>query len=212
VLTPRSLKTEYAARPLGVDVNRPRFSWVATAPGYGAAQTAYQLLVASAPELLTPESADVWDSGKVDSARTFGVEYDGPTAARTRYYWTVRLWDEVAGEWAAPEWFETGLRDEGFGSAQWIGGPTDSAPLLRREFAVDGTVRRARLYASGLGYAELRINGQAVSDAVLDPGFTAYDHTVLYGTHDVTGLLSAGDNVVGAELGRGFFGMTSANV
>ncbi|NIK60744.1 family 78 glycoside hydrolase catalytic domain [Kribbella shirazensis] len=214
MLTPRSLKTEYAVRPLGVDVPRPRFSWVADAPGYGATQTAYQLLVASAPELLTPERTDVWDSGKVESARTFGIEYDGPTAARTRYHWTVRLWDGrgQAGEWAAPEWFETGLLDEGFGAAHWIGGATDSAPLLRRAFTVDGTVRRARLYSSGLGYADLRLNGGAVSDAVLDPGFTAYDHTVLYVTHDVTELLRAGDNVVGAELGRGFFGLTSVNV
>lgn len=213
MLTPRSLKTEYAAQPLGVDVPRPRFSWVAVAPGYGATQTAYQILVASAPELLTPESADVWDSGQVESARTFGIEYGGPAAARTRYHWTVRLWspDEV-GEWAEPSWFETGLLDEGFGAAQWIGGTTDSAPLLRRGFTVDGTVKRARLYASGLGYADLRLNGHAVSDAVLDPGFTAYDRTVLYVTHDVTSLVRAGDNVVGAELGRGFFGLTSVNV
>ncbi|MFF0271374.1 family 78 glycoside hydrolase catalytic domain [Kribbella sp. NPDC004536] len=212
MLIPRSLKTEYAVRPLGVDVSRPRFSWVAEAPGYGAVQAAYQVLVASAPELLTPERADVWDSGTVESARTFGIAYDGPITARTHYYWTVRLSDEQPGEWAAPEWFETGLLDEGFETARWIGGTTDSAPLLRRGFAVDGTVRRARLYASGLGYADLRLNGQAVSDAVLDPGFTAYDRTVLYVTHDVTDLLQAGDNVVGAELGRGFFGLTSVNV
>ncbi|WP_238174168.1 family 78 glycoside hydrolase catalytic domain [Kribbella kalugense] len=214
MLIPRSLKTEYAVQPLGVDVSRPRLSWVATASGYGATQTVYQILVASAPELLTPDQADVWDSGKVESARTFGVEYGGPSAARTRYHWTVRLWDglDEAGEWAAPEWFETGLLDEGFGNAQWIGGQTDSAPLLRRAFAVDGVVRRARLYASGLGYADLRVNGQAVTDAVLDPGFTAYDRTVLYSTHDVTALLEAGQNVVGAELGRGFFGLTSPNV
>jgi alpha-L-rhamnosidase len=175
VLISRSLKTEYADRPLGVDVPRPRFSWIAEAPGYGATQSAYQILVASAPELLIPEQADVWDSGKVESARTFGVEYNGPAAARTRYHWTVRLWDgnDQGGEWATPEWFETGLLDEGFGSAQWIGGTTDSAPLLRRAFTVDGTVRRARLYSSGLGYADLRLNGHAVSDAVLDPGFTA---------------------------------------
>ncbi|GAA3090035.1 family 78 glycoside hydrolase catalytic domain [Kribbella aluminosa] len=212
MLIPRSLKTEYTVRPLGVDVPRPRFSWVADAPGYGATQAAYQVLVASAPDLLTPERADVWDSGRVESARTFGIEYDGPMAARTRYYWTVRLSDDQPGEWAAPEWFETGLLAEGFGTAQWIGGVTDSAPLLRRGFAVDGTVRRARLYASGLGYADLRLNGHPVSDAVLDPGFTAYDRTVLYVTHDVTELLRAGDNVVGAELGRGFFGLTSVNV
>src|SRR3546814_10810231 len=47
--------------------------------------------------------------------------------------------------------------------------------------------------------------------AVLDPGFTAYDQTVLYVTHEVTELLGQGDNVLGAELGRGFFGMTTPN-
>ncbi|TDD18275.1 hydrolase [Kribbella turkmenica] len=209
-----TLRTEYAERPLGTDVRRPRFGWVATAPGYGATQTAYQILIASAPELLTPESADVWDSGKVTSSRTVGVEYDGPPlTARTRYHWTVRLWDgqDLVGPWVAPEWFETALLDEGFAGARWIGGATDGAPLLRRLFAVGGAVKQARLYACGLGYAELRLNGHRVGDAVLDPGFTDYDHTVLYVTHDVTDLLQSGDNVVGAELGRGFFGLTTPN-
>jgi alpha-L-rhamnosidase len=151
----------------------------------------------------------------VSSSRTFGIEYDGPPPApRTRYHWTVRLWDGLdrEGDWAAGEWFETGLLDEGFRAARWIGGPTDSAPLLRRVFTVDGTVRSARLYASGLGYADLRLNGRPVNDAVLGPGFTAYDRTVLYVTHDVTDLVSSGENVVGAELGRGFFGLTTPNV
>ncbi|MEU4197666.1 family 78 glycoside hydrolase catalytic domain [Kribbella sp. NPDC026611] len=208
-LTATTLKTEYAVRPLGTDVSRPRLSWVASAPGYGGTQTAYQVLVAASDGF-----EDAWDSGKVESARTFGVEYEGPSAARTRYYWKVRLWDGLdrIGSWSEPSWFETGLLDEGFLGARWIGGMTESAPLLRRGFSVDGAVRRARLYASGLGYADLRLNGRAVSDAVLDPGFTAYDHTVLYSAHDVTELLQAGDNVVGAELGRGFFGMNSPNV
>lgn len=208
-MTARSLRTEYAETPVGVDVARPRLSWVASAPGYGATQTAYQVVVSASENL-----DDAWDSGQVASVRTFGVEYRGPLAPRTRYWWKVRLWDGVdrIGDWSEPSWFETGLLDEGFGSAEWIGGETAGAPLLRRGFSVDGLVRRARLYASGLGYADLQLNGHAVSDAVLDPGFTAYDKTVLYGTQDVTALLQTGDNVVGAELGRGFFGLTSVNV
>ena len=205
-LTPGTLKTEYAVRPLGTDVRRPRFSWVATAPGYGATQTAYRILVGS-----EPSAGDVWDSGKVPSSRSFGIEYDGPALApRTRYHWSVQLWDGLdrVGASADSEWFETGLLDEGFGAARWIGG----ANLLRKAFTTDGTVKQARLYASGLGYADLRLNGQPVSDAVLDPGFTDYDHTVLYVTHDVTELVQSGDNVVGAELGRGFFGLTTPNV
>jgi alpha-L-rhamnosidase len=204
-LTPGTLKTEYAVRPLGTDVRRPRFSWVASVPGYGATQTAYRILVGT-----KPGAGDVWDSGKTASAQTFGVEYDGPALTpRTRYHWTVQLWDGLdrAGDKAESSWFETGLLDEGFDAAHWIGGAT----LLRRAFTVDGTVRRARLYASGLGYADLRLNGERIGDAVLDPGFTDYDHTVLYVTHDLTELLRNGDNVVGAELGRGFFGLTTPN-
>jgi alpha-L-rhamnosidase len=220
-LTADKLTTEYADRPLGTDVTRPRLGWIATAPGYGATQSAYQLLVASDPDLLTPETADVWDSGQVTSAKTFGISYDGPALApRTRYHWAVRLWDGLdrAGRWSQPSWFETGLLGEGFGDAQWIGARDSEvrdedvpAPLLRRVFAVEGEVARARLYASGLAYQELRINGQRVSDSVLDPGFTDYDDTVLSVAYDVTGLLQSGGNVVGAELGRGFFGMSTPN-
>lgn len=219
-LTADKLTTEYAVRPLGTDATRPRLGWIATAPGYGATQSAYQLLVASSPDLLTPEAADVWDSGQVASAKNFGVEYGGPALApRTRYHWAVRLWDglERAGRWSSGSWFETGLLGEGFGDAQWIGARDEvrdedvPAPLLRRAFALGGSVQRARLYASGLAYQELRINGQRVGDAVLDPGFTDYEDTVLSVAYDVTALLRSGDNVLGAELGRGFFGLSTPN-
>src|SRR5690606_10073556 len=75
-----------------------------------------------------------WDSGKVASPRAVGVPYDGPILApRTRYYWSVRLWDRAgrATDWAEPAWFETGLLDEGFGPARWIGAKPDvEAPPL----------------------------------------------------------------------------------
>ena len=158
----------------------------------------------------------MWDSGKVASARTFGIEYDGPPLTpRTRYHWTVRLWDGLdrAGEWAAPEWFETALLDEGFGEARWIGGATDSAPLLRRGF--DGrrhsTASTACMRAAS-GTPTSGSTASASTDAVLDPGFTDYDHTVLYDDTRRHRPAAAGDNVVGAELGRGFFGLTSPNV
>ncbi|WP_020387701.1 family 78 glycoside hydrolase catalytic domain [Kribbella catacumbae] len=219
-LTADKLTTEYADRPLGTDATRPRLGWIATAPGYGATQSAYQLLVASDPDLLTPEMADVWDSGQVASAKTFGIEYDGPALApRTCYHWAVRLWDGLdrIGRWSQPSWFETGLLGEGFGDAEWIGARDEvrdedvPAPLLRRAFALQKPVERARLYASGLAYQELRINGQRIGDSVLDPGFTDYDDTVLSVAYDVTELLRSGDNVIGAELGRGFFGLNTPN-
>jgi Alpha-L-rhamnosidase N-terminal domain len=39
-----------------------------------------------------------------------------------------------------------------------------SSPIFRRELSVDASIRRARVYISGLGYYELSINGKKVGD------------------------------------------------
>lgn len=93
-----------------------------------------------------------------------------------------------------------------------VASPERPAPLLRRAFALPAHTVRARLYVAGLAYHEVHLNGRRVGSAVLDPGFTAYDRTVLYATHDVTELLSAQANTVTAELGRGFYGLTTPTI
>lgn len=85
------------------------------------------------------------------------------------------------------------------------------APLLRRAFAVQGEVVRARLYVAVGGWAALSLNGAAVGESALATGWTAYDKRVLYRAHDVTTLLKAGDNVLTAELGRGWYGIAEPN-
>ncbi len=79
------------------------------------------------------------------------------------------------------------------------------APMLRKSFTITKQVARARVYASGLGYNVLTINGSPASEAVLDPGFTDYGKTVYYVTHDVTDLLHRGENVLASVLGSGQF-------
>ena len=86
------------------------------------------------------------------------------------------------------------------------------APLLRREFAVSGRVRNATLFYAAGGYADFSLNGAPASEDVLSPGFTDYDDTVQYATADLTRALRPGTNALGAELGRGFYGMTGGNV
>lgn len=88
----------------------------------------------------------------------------------------------------------------------------DPSPLLRKSFLIDGQVRRAYLYLSGVGYAVNSLNGAALDsrpegNAVLDPGWTNYDKRVLYRAFDVAKQLKAGSNVLGVMLGRGFYGM-----
>jgi alpha-L-rhamnosidase len=81
----------------------------------------------------------------------------------------------------------------------------DPVPLFRRSFQVEKPVRRARLYTTALGYHEFRLNGQVVSDHVLDPPWTSVEKRSLYACHDLTERLSEGENVLGAMLGNGWY-------
>jgi alpha-L-rhamnosidase len=81
----------------------------------------------------------------------------------------------------------------------------DPAPLYRREFTLEGPVRRARLHICGLGFYVATLNGKRVGDHVLDPVVTQYDRRVRYVSHDVTRLLQEGRNAMGVILGSGWY-------
>ena len=218
---PAALRCEYVATPLGVDSPRPRLSWQVVDPERGARQSAWQILVATAPERLEPGSADVWDSGRVFGDDSVHVEWQGPAlASSTRYWWTVRTWNGAgrASAFAPPTWFETGLLAQSdWSSAMWVGTGLEApvrdedfyrvrpAPLLRKSFHLDGAPRRARLYVVGLGWHEARLNGERIGDHRLDPAWTRFDELVPYVVHDVTDLLQDGENVLGVMLGRGWY-------
>ncbi len=209
------LRCEHLANPLGIDVTKPRLSWTIDSDQRGVKQQAWQVLVASSPEKLAANQADLWDSGKVASDQSVLVEYAGKNlTSRQPCFWKVRVWT-TAGNGGAVEatsepamWTMGLLRADDF-KAQWIGAPTDAmvepAPLLRKTFSLDKKIKRATAYVCGLGYHELSLNGKKVGDHELDPKFTRYDRRVLYVTHDVTKHLQAGKNAVGLILGNGWY-------
>lgn len=89
---------------------------------------------------------------------------------------------------------------------------SNPAPLLRRDFDLDeGEIASARLYVAAGGWADMTLNGAALSELPMAPGWTDYDHRVLYQTYDVAPLLARGRNVLAAELGRGWYGVTEPN-
>eukprot|EP01114_Cavostelium_apophysatum_P010577 TRINITY_DN2447_c0_g1_i1.p1 TRINITY_DN2447_c0_g1~~TRINITY_DN2447_c0_g1_i1.p1 ORF type:complete len:1110 (+),score=243.84 TRINITY_DN2447_c0_g1_i1:27-3332(+) len=201
-LAASNLRIEYLeGNVVGMDVPQPRFFWTVEGDSRGTYQSAYQIVVATAPDF---ESGVVWDSGKVVSSKTIQITYEGSTLlSDTTYYWHVLWWgpDGVApvSETAS---FDTALFDQGLWTGQWIGGFNQ----LRTEFNLDQAPQRARAYICGLGYNELYINGQKVGDAKLDPGWTTYVNRSLYTVHDVTSLLVEGENAVGVMLGNGWYG------
>ena len=89
---------------------------------------------------------------------------------------------------------------------------SNPAPLLRRAFTVgQGQIASARLYVAAGGWADLTLNGGVLSELPMAPGWTDYSKRVLYQTYDVTSLLGAGENVLAAELGRAWYGVTEPN-
>jgi alpha-L-rhamnosidase len=95
------------------------------------------------------------------------------------------------------------LNDQRFGEAPPLPPP---ASLFRYSFKLNKEVRRARLYATALGSYRMFLNGRRVGNDVLTPDFTDYSKRVLYQTYDVAEWLASGSNVIGAELGEGWFG------
>ena len=117
---PVHLRCESVANPLGIDVANPHLSWQSDSQERDWVQTAYQILVSTSPPSVA--SAPVWDSGKINSAESIGIEYSGPQLLpRTRYYWSVRVWDAKGNASQSTEtaWWETGLLNQNW-SAKWI--------------------------------------------------------------------------------------------
>ena len=124
-----ALKTEYRNQPIGIDVTAPRFSWQLAAKGdeKGLSQSAYQIRVTD------ENGAQVWDSGKQNSAQALHITYQGtPLRPRTQYTWHLTVWDNDGDESQAMSTFETGLLEtslNAWNGATWIGGDDDALPL-----------------------------------------------------------------------------------
>jgi len=188
---PYKLKCEYKENPLGLDVVKPRLSWLFNDTSRGAVQTAYQVLVASDPVLLKKDIGDIWNSEKIASDRSVWVDYMGAALqSGTRYFWKVRTWDrdDLPSSWSEVAWWETGLLNPGEWKAKWIGmdlivedkalanyGSWISAPLpvaagkdifFRKTFVIpEGkTPRRAFLNILGTQRARFSFNGEKAID------------------------------------------------
>ncbi len=200
-LPPQNLRCEYLKNPLGVDVKNPRFSWIPKHSGRGQNQTAYQIIVSSAPDAI---DADIWDSDKVVSSCTAQINFSGKELANnTSYYWKVRYWDakDTSSPYSTIARFDTAFFDPEKWEAKWI----SKHNQMRKEFVLEEIPVRAKAFVSGLGYYELRINGKKIGCNVLDPGWTTYDKRVLYSTYEVTENLHQGKNTVCAVLGTGWY-------
>lgn len=157
----------------------------------------------------------VSDSGEVVSDASNNVELaDIALLPSTRYFLRVRITDNQgeSSEWSPVASFVTGLAGTSW-RGEFISAETpqdkdaSNATLLRKAFSLSGDKKpvAAYVHATALGIYQLFLNGVRVGTDELTPGWTSYRHHLLYQTWEVTDLLRQGENVVGAELGAGWF-------
>ncbi|TCN25397.1 family 78 glycoside hydrolase catalytic domain [Mesobacillus foraminis] len=131
-----NLMVDHTSTPLGIDVEKPSFSWQMDSDRRGASQTAYQVVVKDSKNKV------VWDTKKVQSDVSVGIRYAGKDLkATTRYNWTVTVWDESNKKASSTSWFETGLMNpdpnlSGWDGASWIGGDDEDLVLYSQYLSV----------------------------------------------------------------------------
>ena len=152
----------------------------------------------------------VWSEHGLLRQKEGNLDWEGtvlelPLNPRTRYEVTVSVTDDAGENHEGSTWFETGKMDEPW-QGKWITpmGDADYAPTLRKCFSAGADMQSARLYITGLGLYSASLNGQPVTDEVLNPGIWDYTEEVQYQTYDVSSLLKS-ENTLEVTLGNGWY-------
>ncbi|MGN6672952.1 MAG: family 78 glycoside hydrolase catalytic domain, partial [Thermomicrobiales bacterium] len=203
------IRVEHLRDAFGIGTALPRLSWIVETERPAWLQAGYEI------EALDPDGGVRAGTGPVQSDQSVLVPWPfAPLQSREQVAVHVRVQgaDGSASEWSAPYPVEAGLLEPGDWTARFVTPDWEEdtsraqpSPVLRREIEVRAGVQQARLYITALGVYEAQINGQAIGDHVLDPGWTSYQYRLRYQTFDVTGLLREGRNAAGAIVADGWY-------
>lgn len=188
------------------------FSW--QCQGAIGNQKKYQI------QILDEKKKEYWNSGWIESGRAenvYPVKYssaaaDGeerfqPESDRDYYVKISVETDEKEIISSELQPFSTGISHEEW-KGQWLKPyePEAAAPLFRKEVFINQDILRAKFYLCGLGYQEAYINGKKVGTDFLSPTWTDYRKRVSYVAYDIKEYLQKGENVIGVQLGKGWYG------
>ena len=214
-----NLRCEYKINPVGLDVLKPRLSWILSSSEHDEKQTAYRILVASSENVLANDQGDLWDSGKRASDQSIQVEYGGKgLLSNQACFWKVKVWDKDGkpSAWSPSASWSMGLlhpadwqavwigRDQAppkgslspLADARWIWFPEDNPPAAKRWFRKEfdlpagAHVKSAKIDFTADNQFEFFINGKSAASG------TDWQSPV---SADVTSLLTPGRNLLAVE-------------
>lgn len=111
---------DYLTNPIGIDKETPVFGWKLLSDRNNTVQQAYQIIVHQG-------NSEVWDSGRIESGRSFAIPYEGDSLrSRMEYRYHIRIWDDADQEIVSGEQtFETAFLHHGDWKASFV----EPAPL-----------------------------------------------------------------------------------
>ncbi|HWU51000.1 MAG TPA: family 78 glycoside hydrolase catalytic domain [Asticcacaulis sp.] len=114
------LKTNFVVNPIGVETHCARLSWRLVSDRRNTYQAAFRIVVASSPSGLG--APDLWDSGWIESGKSFDIAYDGkPLLSRQRAWWRVAVRDSHGREaMSEPAFWEMALLSPTDWQAMWL--------------------------------------------------------------------------------------------
>ena len=201
------ITTDYVTNLVGA-TQVPQIGWVIEADTRNAVQKQYHLQVAEDPGF----TKCAFDSGETADSTSQHIIPKMELETLTRYYVRVKITLEDGSDsaWSDPVSFLTGLC-KGKWEASFISADSDEdeknskATLVRKEFKLSDDIAEAYLTCTALGLYEVYINGTRVGRDELTPGFTSYKKHLVYQAYEVTDLLKAGSNAIGAMIGAGWY-------
>ncbi|MBQ9118612.1 MAG: family 78 glycoside hydrolase catalytic domain [Lachnospiraceae bacterium] len=207
------LRAQNLYNPIGIQTTQPVLSWKIETDERNLKQRAYRIVAASTKAELGAGIYNCWDSGRVESVRHYGIEYEGnELCSMQRVYWSVQVWfeDGRCEEATTENFWETGLLREEDWQAKWITTQGNAAPIFAKTFSVptEKKVRFARLYISGLGMYEAYMNGMPLAEGIFfAPGESDVRDTIYYDTYDLLPYFDKstvpGKHTVAFLLGKG---------
>ena len=215
---PYSLMCEYLSEPLGIDMSSPRLSWKIPVVKTDSVKSCRVWVSADSMAVING-SGQCWDSGELPSDIRRIVYAGDSLQSWTKYYWKVGYKTKRENRFVCSllSSFTTGMMSpQEWGDARWISDGHDKdyrpSPYFRKDFEVRRNVKHAYAVIAAAGLYELSVNGSRIGDHFLDPMYTHFDKRVLSVMYDITPNLSEGENVIGVQLGNGWYNHQSTAV
>lgn len=211
---------ENQKNPIAIDALLPVFCYKIYGDEKNILQKSYRICISSDIEKLKKSIYDIWDSKYVQSD-SFFINYKGlPLKSESEYFYKIFVKTNHGDIESDINTFETSFLNRNEFTASWIenaslenmmpprtgryveGAPS---PYFIKKFNINKKIKKAKVYISSLGMYKISLNGKAVTEDVLMPGWSEYNKILYYQTYDITKCLNNGENVIGVILGDGWY-------